>query len=100
MGAGALCAIGRGLAKGFGQLLHAFVEWGSLAHVLCDEALQGRKALDGAVKDLTAIVGQKPLVRKAKKSIATFKLREGMPIGVMATQRAPTETSGEPFFSD
>jgi|YNPBryBLVA2012_1023415.scaffolds.fasta_scaffold03855_12 large subunit ribosomal protein L5 len=51
------------------------------------EAIGNAKALDGAVKDLTAIVGQKPLVRKAKKSIATFKLREGMPIGVMATLR-------------
>lgn len=54
------------------------------------EAIGNAKALDGAVKDLTAIVGQKPLVRKARKSIATFKLREGMPIGVMATLRGDT----------
>jgi large subunit ribosomal protein L5 len=51
------------------------------------EAVSNAKALDSAVKDLTAITGQKPLVRKAKKSISTFKLREGMPIGVMATLR-------------
>ena len=54
------------------------------------EAIGNAKALDGAVKDLTAIAGQKPLVRKAKKSIATFKLREGMPIGVMVTLRGDT----------
>ncbi len=51
------------------------------------EAIGNAKALDGAVRDLTVITGQKPLVRKAKKSIATFKLREGMPIGVKATLR-------------
>ncbi len=54
------------------------------------EAIGNAKALDGAVRDLTAITGQKPLVRKAKKSIATFKLREGMPIGVMVTLRGET----------
>jgi large subunit ribosomal protein L5 len=54
------------------------------------EAIGNAKALDGAVKDLTAITGQKPLVRKAKKSIATFKLREGMPIGAMVTLRGET----------
>lgn len=51
------------------------------------EAIGNAKALDGAVRDLTLITGQKPLVRKAKKSIATFKLREGMPIGAMVTLR-------------
>ncbi len=51
------------------------------------EAIGNAKALDGAVKDLTLIAGQKPLVVKAKKSIATFKLREGMPIGVRVTLR-------------
>lgn len=51
------------------------------------EAISNAKALDGAVKDLTSITGQKPLVMKAKKSIATFKLREGMPIGVKTTLR-------------
>lgn len=51
------------------------------------EALTNAKALDGAVKDITAISGQKPIVRKAKKSIATFKLREGNAIGIKVTLR-------------
>ena len=52
------------------------------------EALTNAKSLDGAVKDMTAITGQKPLVQKAKKSIATFKLREGRAIGVKVTLRS------------
>jgi len=51
------------------------------------EALQNAKAIDAAVADLTAIAGQKPVVTRAKKSIANFKLREGMPIGCMVTLR-------------
>ncbi len=51
------------------------------------EAISNAKSLDGAVKDMTSITGQKPIVLKAKKSIATFKLREGMPIGVKVTLR-------------
>ncbi len=51
------------------------------------EALSNAKALDGAVHDLTIITGQKPIVQRAKKSIATFKLREGNPIGVKVTLR-------------
>ena len=51
------------------------------------EAARDSKLIDGAVKDLTAITGQKPLVTKARKSIAQFKLREGMPIGVKVTLR-------------
>ena len=51
------------------------------------EALQNAKALDAATKDLTQISGQKPLVRRAKKSIATFRLREGNPIGLKVTLR-------------
>jgi large subunit ribosomal protein L5 len=50
-------------------------------------ATQQRSLLDGAVTDLTTITGQKPSVRKAKKSIATFKLREGNEIGAMVTMR-------------
>jgi large subunit ribosomal protein L5 len=50
-------------------------------------ATQQRSLLDGAVNDLTIITGQKPSVRKAKKSIATFKLREGNEIGAMVTLR-------------
>lgn len=51
------------------------------------EAIQNPKALDGAVNDLTIITGQRPIVTKAKKSIAGFKLREGMPIGCKVTLR-------------
>src|SRR5215207_7209225 len=51
------------------------------------EAVQDAKAIDAAVGDLQAIAGQKPVVTKAKKSIAAFKLREGMPIGAMITLR-------------
>lgn len=51
------------------------------------EAVQNAKALDAAVGDIAAITGQKPIVTKAKKSIATFKIREGMPIGCKVTLR-------------
>lgn len=51
------------------------------------EAVQNPKALDAAIQDLTLISGQKPIVTKAKKSIAGFKVREGMPIGVKVTLR-------------
>ncbi len=51
------------------------------------EAIDSASALDGAVDDLTKIAGQKPVITKAKKSIATFKLREGKAIGVKVTLR-------------
>jgi len=51
------------------------------------EAARDAKLMDGAIHDLTAITGQKPLVRKARKSIAQFKLREGQPIGAKVTLR-------------
>ncbi|MGE4214469.1 MAG: 50S ribosomal protein L5 [Anaerotignaceae bacterium] len=51
------------------------------------EAKDNAKVLDGAIKDLTIISGQKPLVTKAKKSVAAFKLREGMNIGCKVTLR-------------
>jgi large subunit ribosomal protein L5 len=51
------------------------------------EAARDSKLIDGAVKDLAAITGQKPTVTKARKSIAQFKLREGMPIGAHTTLR-------------
>jgi large subunit ribosomal protein L5 len=51
------------------------------------EAARDAKLIEGAVKDLTLITGQKPAVAKARKSIAQFKLREGMPIGVHVTLR-------------
>lgn len=50
-------------------------------------AVQDPKQLDGAVKDLTQIVGQKPVITRAKKSIANFKIREGMRIGTKVTLR-------------
>jgi len=51
------------------------------------EAIQDPKALEAAQMDLAAISGQHPVIRRAKKSIASFKLRAGMPIGVMVTLR-------------
>jgi large subunit ribosomal protein L5 len=51
------------------------------------EAARDSKLIEGAIKDLTAITGQKPQVTKARKSIAQFKLREGMPIGAHVTLR-------------
>jgi large subunit ribosomal protein L5 len=51
------------------------------------EAVSNAKALEGAEKDLPIITGQKPIVTKSKKSIANFKLREGMPIGLKTTLR-------------
>ncbi len=53
------------------------------------EAIQNSKALDAATADLAAIAGQKPVVTRARKSIAAFKVRQGMPIGVMVTLRGP-----------
>ncbi|HBI48024.1 MAG TPA: 50S ribosomal protein L5 [Smithella sp.] len=51
------------------------------------EAISNIKIIDGAVQELAAITGQKPIVNKAKKSIATFKLRQGMPVGCSVTLR-------------
>ena len=51
------------------------------------EAISNAKILDTAVEELTTIAGQKPVITKAKKSIAAFKLREGVPIGAMVTLR-------------
>jgi large subunit ribosomal protein L5 len=51
------------------------------------EAKQNTAMLEAAIEQMTVIAGQKPAVRRARKSIATFKLREGMPVGVMATLR-------------
>ncbi len=51
------------------------------------EAIQNNKILDKAVEELSIITGQKPVIRKARKSIASFRLREGMPIGASVTLR-------------
>ena len=51
------------------------------------EAIQNAKAMDAAVSDLATITGQRPVITRAKRSVATFKLREGMQIGCMVTLR-------------
>jgi large subunit ribosomal protein L5 len=51
------------------------------------EAVADKKIVDNAVKDMTAITGQKPIITKARKSVAAFKLRDGMPIGCKVTLR-------------
>ncbi len=58
-----------------------------VANIGVGEAIQNSKALEAATGDLTTITGQKPVVTRARRSIASFKLREGMPIGVMVTLR-------------
>ena len=58
-----------------------------VVNVGCGEARENPKVLDAVVKDLSAITGQKAVVTKAKKSVANFKLREGMPIGAKVTLR-------------
>ena len=56
-------------------------------NVACGEAKDNSKAIDAIISDLSKITGQKPVVCKARKSVANFKLREGMPIGVKVTLR-------------
>ena len=58
-----------------------------VVNVGCSEARENPKVLDAVVKDLTTITGQKAVITKAKKSVANFKLREGMPIGAKVTLR-------------
>lgn len=58
-----------------------------IVNVGVGEAKENAKVLDAVVRDIAAITGQKPVITKAKKSIANFKLREGMPIGVKVTLR-------------
>jgi large subunit ribosomal protein L5 len=57
-------------------------------NVGCGDARENAKAIDAVVSDVTAITGQKPIVTKAKKSVANFKLRQGMNIGVKVTLRS------------
>jgi len=57
-------------------------------NVGCGDSRDNAKALDAVVKDISEITGQKAVVTKAKKSVANFKLREGMPVGVKVTLRA------------
>ena len=58
-----------------------------VVNVGCSEARENPKVLDAVVNDLTTITGQKAVITKAKKSVANFKLREGMPIGAKVTLR-------------
>ena len=58
-----------------------------VVNVGCGEARDNAKVLDSVVRDLGTITGQKPIITKAKKSVANFKLREGMPIGAKVTLR-------------
>src|SRR5690606_8944313 len=72
------------------ELPHAHQEPGNVKVVVntgVGEAARDGKVIDGAVKDLIAITGQKPQVTAARKSIAQFKLREGQPIGAHVTLR-------------
>lgn len=57
-------------------------------NVGCGDARENAKVIDSVVGDITAITGQKPIITKAKKSVANFKLRQGMNIGVKVTLRA------------
>ncbi len=58
-----------------------------IVNVGAGEAISNSKVIDAIINDLTTITGQKPVVCRAKKSVANFKLREGMPIGVKVTLR-------------
>ena len=58
-----------------------------VVNVGCSEARENAKVLDAVVNDLTTVTGQKAVITKAKKSVANFKLREGMPIGAKVTLR-------------
>jgi large subunit ribosomal protein L5 len=77
------------LMRDFGYTNHLAVP--KLAKIVLNmglgEAVQNGKIIDSAVEEMTVIAGQKPMVTKAKKAIANFKLREGLPIGVMVTLR-------------
>lgn len=59
-----------------------------IVNVGCGEAKENQKIIDSIIADVTTITGQKPVICKAKKSVANFKLREGMAIGVKVTLRA------------
>ena len=61
------------------------------------EAATDSKAIDGAVRDLRAITGQQPMITRARKSIATFRLRAGMPIGCKVTLRGDRMWEGHHF---
>lgn len=72
---------------GLGNIMQVPVPEKIVVNMGVGDAHKDARLLDGAVKDLTIITGQKPTIRRARKSIATFKIREGMPIGASVTMR-------------
>ncbi len=72
---------------GYGNVMQAPRVEKVTVNVGLGEAVQNAKALDAASSDVATITGQRPVITRAKKSISNFKLRAGMPIGVMATVR-------------
>jgi large subunit ribosomal protein L5 len=74
---------------GFGNVMQIPRVHKVVINIGMGEAIANAKAMDAAVRDLSEITGQKPVITKAKRSVAAFKLREGMPIGVMVTLRGP-----------
>ena len=72
---------------GYGNLMQVPALHKVVLNIGLGEATSNPKALDAALKDLTTIAGQKPVVKRARKSVANFKLRAGNPIGVMVTLR-------------
>ena len=72
---------------GYSNVMQAPVVHKIVINIGMGEAIQNQKAMENAVRDLSDITGQRPVVTKAKRSVASFKLREGMPIGCTVTLR-------------
>lgn len=72
---------------GFSNIMEVPTPLKVVINIGTGDAHKDAKILEGAVRDLTTITGQKPSIRRARKSIATFKIREGMPIGAAVTLR-------------
>lgn len=72
---------------GLGNIMEVPVPIKVVINIGAGDAHKDAKILEGAVRDLTTITGQRPSIRRARKSIATFKIREGMPIGAAVTLR-------------
>ncbi len=72
---------------GYSNIMQAPAVHKIVINIGMGEAIQNQKAMENAVRDLSDITGQRPVVTKAKRSVASFKLREGMPIGCTVTLR-------------
>jgi len=72
---------------GYGNTMQVPMLEKIVINIGCGEAVQESKVLDAVIADLTAITGQKPSVRRSKKAISNFKLRQGVPVGCMVTMR-------------